>query len=129
MNFKFQPVAESPKTLFRSSVSEDKYASELDRLKKKSKKDITCIIIDRENTKLPDISKHIFGCKSGVSASMFYACIRKKYELSSNNALIMMIREEDGNYGMLNMTQTIGQLPKNEHGFVDILYCEEHAFG
>lgn len=123
--------------LFRVGLSKEDYSYERERLrnlvtqKNKKKKDtnIAYLCIDRENNRLPDISQHTMACHAGVSVPMFFARFRQAYELKSNNALFLLVKDNEGRYAPLHMNQTLGELPKNEHGFVDMLYCEERTFG
>ena len=123
---------ERPSPLFRVGLTDEDYKNEFDRLQelaKKKKGNIQCLIIDRENDRLPDLEKNVMACPADVSMALFYARFRKAYSLESTNALFLMAKDEQGRYSPVHMNQTMSELPTNKHGFVDMIYCEERAFG
>ena len=100
--------------LFRVGLTDEDYKNEFERLQqlaKKKKANIQCLIIDRENDRLPDLTKNVMACPADVSMALFYARFRKAYSLQSTNALFLMAKDEQGRYSPVHMNQTMSELP------------------
>jgi len=87
------------------------------------------IVVERENTckVLPDINKNKFLVPNDLTVQQFQYVIRRRLELSSNNAIYMFC---DGVMPASSATmESIYHTHRDPDGFLYIFYSGENTFG
>ena len=120
-------TVDGDKPLFRTTVEPSYLESEKKRLTAiadRNNKQIVLVLVDRQTSKLRDLSHHTLAVNPDMSVARFMNVIRGALKLAPEMGLFFMVNGQ-----MATPSELMGAQPTDEYGFVRIIYGEEHVFG